>query len=127
MTAHTDPMSFSEADPMRQWRGKAEIGQTILFAGEAHPFVVVGTAGFEGRWLICHCPASADVDEQMWCLVDFDRGIRGPDDHYGYRGYDTPAGVDAMQVGLEAGEVQVSYRNNVRLDIVAIQDAGFVE
>jgi hypothetical protein len=103
-----------------EFRGIGKAGDRIRFRGEHYVFEVKASAA-DGRYLICYCPPHGCVP-QMWCLVDFDRGVRGPDDHYGYMGYETAEGVAAMVAALEEepARVEISYRNNVVLDIASI-------
>lgn len=61
-----------------------------------------------------------------YTIVDFDRGVRGPDNHYGI-GYETDEQVDnAMRSLFGEGDhdqhTEVSYRHNRVINIAAIKD-----
>lgn len=61
-----------------------------------------------------------------YTIVDFDRGVRGPDDHYGV-GYETDEQINNAMRSL-FGEVEfdqhieVSHRHNRAIKIAAIKD-----
>ncbi len=60
-----------------------------------------------------------------YTIVDFDRGVRGPDNHYGI-GYETDEQVDnAMRSLFGEGDhdqhTEVSYRHKVKLNITGIK------
>ena len=57
----------------------------------------------------------------FYSLIDWERGVRGPDDHYGFNTYETDAEVAAAVQALLNGEIEVSWRaHSIRVRITQI-------
>lgn len=65
----------------------------------------------------------------LYSVLDWERGVRGPDDHYGV-GYETDEEIaDALRrlnlPELADERIEVSYRaHSIRIDISAVRPAG---
>jgi hypothetical protein len=60
---------------------------------------------------------SVEVGEPLYTIVDWRNGVRGPCNVYGWRWGDrSDADYAAMLAEFESGELEVSHRNQVRIE-----------
>lgn len=97
------------------------VGNRIKFAGEKQRYTVRAVSA-DGRWVICTKPFNARRTV-IYTVVDFDSGVRGPDNFHGL-GYETEAEIAAAMARFEAGTAEVSLRYDVYLDIEDVQAAS---
>ena len=90
------------------------VGQKVKFASERNRYTV--QAG-DGRYLICTKPFKAR-ETVMYTIVDLEEGIRGTVDLV-FNVYDFAAKAGCRQClkDLQSGDVGISHRNRVELDI----------
>lgn len=100
----------------RQPAGRVALnpGDRIKFAGEKQRYTVRAVSS-DGRWAICTKPFNLQ-HTVLYTIVDFDSGVRGPD-NYGGLGYESGDEIRRAMNWLEAGDAEVSYRYDVYLDI----------
>ena len=106
------------------------VGSAVAFAAESHPFTVRAVSR-NRRWVICTRPFLAadrgefpDADDFMviYTVIDWDSGVRGPDDYHGL-GYETPEQIAQALEMFETGDAEISVRSDVYLDVVAVTAA----
>lgn len=126
-------------------RPKLEVGDKVLLATHKRPWTVRGVTN-GGRFVILTKPHNP-LRTVVYTVIDFDRGVRGKDDHYGL-GYETDEQVASVVHNFQhtedadppevtndceddeghwcLGPAEVSSRsaNHVRLDIVAINETA---
>lgn len=93
------------------------VGDKIKFASEKRRYTVQAASN---RFLVCTKPFPLQKTV-LYTVVDFDRGIRGTENVIFGAGAETQEQCEEMLARLDAGDTEVSYRNNVRLDIEATQ------
>lgn len=124
-------------------RPQMTVGDKVKFANTRHPWTVRAVTR-AGRFVILTKPFNLRRTV-LYTVVDFDRGVRGVDDHYGL-GYETDEQIDAALAMFQSTEddlagkaadearadgrnswpavahADVSFRsgNHIRLDFVAI-------
>lgn len=103
------------------------VGSAVRFNGEQH-WYTARAVGSDGRWVICTRPITAadreDFDDDgsstvIYTVIDFDSGVRGPDNYYGL-GYETPEEIADAMARFEEGRAEVSVRHDVYLDIAEV-------
>lgn len=112
------------------------VSDEVLFHAE-RPFTVRAISA-DGRWVICTRPVNdhdrAELDEDgdrtvpddatvIYTVIDFDDGVRGPD-NYGGLGYETKQEIAEALAMFEADDAEVSVRYDVPLDIAAVRPRG---
>lgn len=91
-----------------------KVGDRIRFAEERGPYRVKTRSD---RYLICTKPFNLKRTV-IYCIVDFEQQIRGPDNMVFGRGYETDDDVAARFAELMSGKIQISHRRRVPLVIV---------
>jgi len=90
------------------------VGSRVKFEGEKGPYVVKARGE---RFAICTKPFNPKRTV-IYTIIDFERDVRGTNNLiFNIYDYAVQKDVDACLRDLEAGEVEVSYRNYVELDI----------
>lgn len=101
-------------------RKTVKVGDRIFFEdGGKRPFTVRAISS-DRRYLICTKPFNPRRTV-LYCIVDFRKGWRGPDNMVFGLGYETQEQIDARMAELEADEMEVSHRRYLPLDIVRIE------
>jgi hypothetical protein len=95
------------------------VGKKIKFAREKRRYTVQAASK---RFLVCTKPF-AIYKTVIYTVVDFDRGIRGTENLIFGAGAETREQCEEMLARLESGTSEVSYRNNVPLDIVEFHES----
>lgn len=91
-----------------------KVGDRIRFAEEKQAYTVKARSD---RYLICTKPFNARRTV-LYCIVDFKRGERGPDNMVFGMGYETDADIFNRFQELTLGEIEVSHRRCVPLVIL---------
>lgn len=99
------------------------VGDRLEFEGE-HRRVrwTVRAVSTDGRWVICTVPFNVRRTV-LYTVLDFDDGVRGPDDCWGL-GYETDEQIAEAMARFEAGKAQVSVRSDVYLRIAEVNGAA---
>lgn len=109
------PLDFGEHGPL-------QVGDRVEFWGESYRVKWrVRAVSSTGRFAICTKPYNLRRTV-LYTIVDFVRQVRGPDDLIFGHGYETQEDIDEALAGLEAGDLEVSYRTSrhVSLTIVSV-------
>lgn len=91
----------------------AVVGSRVWFEGEARPYRVRAR---NERYLICTKPFNPKRTV-LYCIIDLEEEIRGPDNMVFGMGYETDADNIERLEELASGEIEVSYRRRVPLDV----------
>ena len=94
-----------------------KVGDKIYFKGEKFPYVIQAC---DERFLVCTKPFNPQHTVQ-YTIVDLEKGIRGADNYWKWGGhYDYSKQEECQQClkDLYRGEVEISSRNVVELEIV---------
>ena len=94
-----------------------KVGDKIYFKGEKFPYVIQAC---DKRFLVCTKPFNPKQTVQ-YTIVDLEKGIRGADNYWKWGGhYDYSKQEECQQClkDLYRGEVEISSRNVVELEIV---------
>lgn len=91
------------------------VGDKVRFDNERMPFYVRAVSP-DGRWAICTRPFPLR-DTCLYTIVDFDEGVRGPDDMVFTYGYETGEAITENMRRLVTGSMKVSVRRDKRLVI----------
>lgn len=91
-----------------------KVGDRIRFAEEKQAYTVRARSD---RYLICTKPFNARRTV-LYCIVDFERMERGPDNRIFGMGYETDEDIADRFRELLAGEIKVSHRRCVPLVII---------
>jgi hypothetical protein len=96
------------------------VGDRVRFRDETYRvWWTVRAVSPDGRWAILTKPDNLR-HSVLYTIVDFDDGVRGPD-NYGGLGYETPEQIaDAME-RFVTGDAEVSVRYDVPLHIVEVR------
>jgi hypothetical protein len=95
------------------------VGDRVEFEGEKRRVRwTVRAVSADGRYAICTVPFNPQRTV-LYTVLDFDAGVRGPD-NYGGLGYETEEAIAAALARFESGEAEVSYRHDVHLRITAV-------
>lgn len=100
---------------MKSSRGTLSVGDRVKFAAEKRPYSVRAIST-DGRFVICTKPFNPQRTV-LYTIIDFDQGVRGPDDLVFCFGYETSEDIAANMAMLESGEIAVSRRRRIPLDI----------
>jgi len=92
-------------------------GTKIKFKAEQKRYTV---QCFNDRFIICTKPFNA-VKSVLYSIIDLKEGIRGTDNLIFCMGYETKEQCKWSLKMLEKGEMEISYRNRIPLDIEAIE------
>lgn len=101
------------------------LGDRMQFDGERMRYTVRAVSP-DGRWAICVRPFPLR-DTVLYTIVDFDSGVRGPDDMVFSYGYETAEDIAENMARLVAGDMEVSYRRDKRLNITQVVKAPAAE
>jgi len=95
------------------------VGDRVEFDGEKRRvrWTVRAVSG-DGRYAICTVPFNVRRTV-LYTVLDFDSGVRGPDNYYGL-GYETEEAIAAALARFEEGDAEVSHRHDVYLHITAV-------
>lgn len=110
---------------MRTPRGPVErvelhVGDRVRFEGETYRvWWTVRAVSTDGRWAILTKPHNV-AQTVLYTVVDFDDGVRGPD-NYGSLGYESPEEIERAMGMFVAGEAEVSVRYDVPLRIAEVR------
>lgn len=97
------------------------VGDRVRFAGEKQARFKVVACG--ARFRILKKPFNLHPRaKSLYTVIDLDLGIRGTHDSYGHGVEDTTA-IARTLAALEAHQIEISVRNNVRLDIADVKPA----
>ena len=88
-------------------------GDKIKFKGEKRPYRVRAA---DGRFAVCTKPFNLQ-NTVLYTIVDLERDVRGTDDLIFGHGYETDEDTANALKQLQAGEIEVSHRNCVPLNI----------
>jgi hypothetical protein len=91
-----------------------KVGDLIRFPEERRPYRVKARSD---RYLICTKPFNVRKTV-IYTIVDFERGVRGPDNMIFGMGYETDADVFDRFQELTLGEIEVSHRRSIPLVLV---------
>ncbi|MBY3434797.1 hypothetical protein [Rhizobium laguerreae] len=94
----------------------AEVGNRIWFASEKRPYKVRAR---NARYLICTKPFNPKKTV-LYTIIDLDEEVRGPDNLIFGVGYEDEASIAENMRSLAAGEMEVSHRNRIDLDVVRV-------
>jgi hypothetical protein len=95
-------------------------GDRVWLGGKKQPWTVRARGS---RYIICTKPFNPKRSV-LYTIIDLELGIRGTDDCVGSLGYETDVEIaEAMRL-LEAGEFEISVRNNVTLDVDRVERHG---
>lgn len=96
------------------------VGDRVQFTGETYRvWWTVKAVSTDGRWAILTKPFNARRTV-LYTIVDFDDGVRGPDDCAGL-GYESDEQIAGAMAMFEAGDAEVSVRYDVHLDIAQVR------
>lgn len=93
-----------------------QVGDRIKFSSERQSYRVCAA---DGRFAVCIKPFNARKTT-LYTIVDFERGVRGPDNIIFSQGYETDEDAKRALGQLQRGEIEVSHRRHVALDIEKI-------
>jgi hypothetical protein len=95
-----------------------EVGDKVTFREEKRPYTVRAKSE---RYVILTKPFNLQ-HTVLYCVIDWESGVRGPDDYYGL-GYETQEDIDHA-LALFEGQVpdtmihpEVSHRHGIRCNI----------
>lgn len=105
-------------------------GDGVLFLGDSNEFTVRAISR-DGRWVICTRPVTDsdredyeeledDVSAVIYTVIDWDSGVRGPDNYHGL-GYESADQIADALARFEVGDAEISVRSDVYLDIAAVR------
>lgn len=92
------------------------VGDRVWIPGEVHPYKVRCRGN---RYIICTKPMNVKKTV-LYFILDLEDWVRGPDNMIFCSGYESDEDCAERLKELEAGEIEVSHRNRVRIDIVRI-------
>lgn len=89
------------------------VGDRLKFKSERQSYRVCAA---DGRWAVCIKPFNAKKTT-LYTIVDFEQKVRGPDNIIFSQGYETDEDAERALGQLQRGEIEVSRRRCVALDI----------
>lgn len=90
-------------------------GDKVRFDNDRMPFYVRAVSP-DGRWVICTRPFPLR-NTVLYTIIDFDNGVRGPDDLVFTFGYENDEDIADNMQRLINGEMEVSVRHDTPLFI----------
>ena len=93
-------------------------GDRIKFQSERQRYTVRAVSS-DGRWVICTKPFNLR-HTVLYTIIDFDSGVRGPDNLVFSFGYESEKDIVDGMGWLESGDMGVSVRYDVYLDIESV-------
>ena len=95
-------------------------GDRVEFDGDVRRvWWTVRAVSQDGRWAILTVPFNLHRTV-LYTVVDFDSGVRGPD-NYGGLGYESDEAIAAALARFEAGDAEVSVRYDAYLTIAEVR------
>jgi hypothetical protein len=95
-----------------------DVGNRVRFFGESQARFKVSARG--DRYIILTKPFNPRKTV-LYTVIDLELGIRGTDDCLGSLGYESEEQIERALRLLEAGEFEISVRNNVSLRIADVK------
>jgi hypothetical protein len=93
--------------------GNLKTGDRVRFYSEEDDCIYTVQCRSE-NFIICTAPCPEQ--QSVWySIIDLERGVRGTDNMVFGNGYETPEQCASRLEELVAGDMEVSYRNNVPL------------
>jgi hypothetical protein len=86
----------------------------IWFQGEKKSYKIMA---FDNRYIICQKPFNPRRTFQ-YSIVDLEREIRGADNYRCKFEYDDPKECQEALKELHSGDLEISYRNRVDLEVI---------
>ena len=108
-----DGASVCNTPERKAYDMKLKTGDRIKFAAEKQPYRVRVA---DARFAVCTKPFNLRKTV-LYTIVDLEQGVRGADDRIFSEGYETDEEIAQALKRLQAGEIEVSRRNRVDLDI----------
>ena len=103
--------------PLRMEPAELHVGNSVQFAESKRWWRVRALAD---RFVILTSPFNLQRTV-IYSIIDWERGVRGPDDHYGV-GYETEQEIADALARLVSGEIEVSHRaHSIRVEIAAVK------
>lgn len=102
---------------------KVLVGAKVWFDNEKCPYTVRAS---NVAFCVCTKPFAAQKTV-LYTIIDWERGVRGPEDLIFGLGAETPRQCREMLGRLTTGESEISYRNNREIRIVKYWDPGTKE
>lgn len=93
------------------------VGDKIWFKGERLGYTVQAV---NDRYAVCNKPFNPKRTV-IYCIVDFQRGIRSPEDRLFGLGAETREQCEEMLERVTNGETGLSHRHKCLLDIVKVE------
>lgn len=94
----------------------AHVGNRVWFAGEKRPYKIRAR---NERYLICTKPFNPKKTV-IYSIIDLDEKVRGPDNLIFCMGYETEDQIAENMRMLADGEIEVSHRRRIDLDVVRV-------
>lgn len=94
----------------------AAVGHRVWFSSEKRPYKIRAR---NGRYLICTKPFNAKKTV-IYTVIDLEEKVRGTDNLVFSFGYETDEEISENMRMFDSGEIEVSHRNRVALDITRI-------
>lgn len=94
--------------------------QKVQFDHERQHYTVRAVTS-DGRFAICTKPFNLQ-HTVIYTIVDFQRGVRGPDNLVFSFGYETDDQIEENRDRLERGDMEVSYRRELALNITEVSE-----
>lgn len=91
----------------------AVVGSRIWFEGESKPYKVRARSE---RFIICTKPFNPKKTV-LYTVIDLSENVRGPDNIILGLGYETDEQISKRLDELVSGEIEVSHRRRVELDV----------
>lgn len=92
---------------------KVNVGDKVYFPNEKKPYTVRAR---DERFIICTKPFNPR-HTVLYTIIDLKHKWRGPDDRIFCSGYESDEDCAERLVELQSGEIEVSARRGIRLDI----------
>jgi hypothetical protein len=99
---------------------EAQLGSRVWFAEEKRPYKVRAR---NDRFLICTKPFNAR-NTVIYSIVDLTEKVRGPDNLIFCFGYETEDQIAENMRLLAAGEIEVSHRRRIKLNVTRVDPAS---
>jgi hypothetical protein len=93
------------------------VGDRVKFVEEKRSYTVRAVSA-DGRFAICTKPFNPR-HTVLYTIIDFEQGVRGPDDLVFCAGYETSEDIAANMARLESGDMAVSRRRQLPLRLEA--------
>ena len=94
----------------------AKVGDKVKFAEEATTYTIQARTD---RFLVCTRPFNPKRTV-IYAIVDIKRQVRGPDNMVFSNGYESRVDCESRLAELENGEIEVSWRKSIRLEVATL-------